>query len=78
MRRWLCSAHPESISEVRPAPPPSPPQLVGRERVGSGQGCPLAHLPPATILHRRHGQRGLARAGKGQLGVLMSQAWARP
>lgn len=90
MRRWLCSAHPESISEVCPAPPPAalspallpaplaPPQLVGRERVGSGQGCPLAHLPPATILHRRHGQRGLARAGKGQLGVLMSQAWARP
>lgn len=89
MRRWLCSAHPESISEVCPAPPPaalSPallpaplaPLAGGKRARGVRAGLPTG--PPAACHHSppQTWQRGLARAGKGQLGVLMSQAWARP
>lgn len=90
MRRWLCSAHPESISEVRPAPPPAalspallpaplaPPSWWEESAWGQGRAAhwPTCRLPPFSTADM--GQRGLARAGKGQLGVLMSQAWARP
>lgn len=60
MRRWLCSAHPESISEVRPAPPPaalSPallpallaPPAGGKRARGVRAGLPTG--PPAACHH---------------------------
>lgn len=58
MRRWLCSAHPESISEVRPAPrrplprsaprPPRPPSWWEESAWGQGRAAhwPTCRLPP--------------------------------